>query len=155
MASCHRQNSEPVMLRWMMPLLALVATFVLADTAEAVGPAGQAAARRAARQLPPGLPRKHYKFRTTVAPATPSPYARAVYAPDEPEVLFTPSDGYVRYLPPAVGVAWLPGYPAWSGHWAPPFDYGYQGPWYAGPDINYWNSEPYGYGCGGYGYGDC
>ena len=137
------------MLRWIMPFL--VATFALADTAEAVGPVGQAAARRAARQLPPGLPRANYKFRTTVAPPTPLPQARPAYFADEPEVLFTPSDGYVPYLPPAVGVAWLPGYPAWSGNYGLPFDYDYQGPWYAGPDISYWNRQPYIYGCGLYG----
>jgi hypothetical protein len=146
MAFCHRLISEPVMLRWMMPFL--VAIFALADTAEAVGPAGKSAARRAASQLPPGLPRAHYKFRTTVTPAT--PYVRPVYVADEPEVLFTPSYGYLPYLQPAVGVGWLSGYPAWSGNWGLPFDYDYQGPWYAGPDISYWNRQPY--GCGGYGY---
>jgi len=71
---------------------------------------------------------------------------------DEPEVLFTPSNGYVPYLPPAVGVAWLPDYPAWSGNYGLPFDYDYQGPWYAGPDISYWNRQAYSYGCGRSGY---
>lgn len=141
------------MLRWMMPFL--VAIFALADTAEAVGPAGKSAARRAASQLPPGLPRAHYKFRTTITRATPTPFVRPVYVADEPDVLFTPSYGYVPYLLPAAGVAWLPGYPAWSGNWGLPFDYDYQGPWYAGPDISYWNRQPYGYGCGLYGYGYC
>ena len=113
--------------------------------------------RRAASQLPAGLPRAHYKFRTTIAPATPRPYARPVYVADEPEVLFTPSDGYVPYMPPAVGVAWLPGYRALSGNWGLPFGYDYQSPWYAGPDIGSWNRQPYGYGygCGFYGYGYC
>jgi hypothetical protein len=138
-----------MMLRWMM--LFLVASFAFAGAAEAVGPAGKSAARRAASQLPPGLPRAHYKFRTTVAPATPQRYAHAVDVADEPEALFTPSYGYVRYLPPAVGVAWLPGYPAWPGQYGP-FDYDYPGPWYAGTDINYWNRQPDGYNCGVYGY---
>ena len=82
------------MLRWMMPLL--VATFALGSTAEAAGPSGKAAARRAASQLPLGLPRPYYKFKTTVTRATPSPYGRAIYIA-EPEVLFTPSIGYVPY----------------------------------------------------------
>ena len=141
------------MLRWMMPFL--VASFALAQPAEAVGPAGKAAARRAASQLPPGLPRAHYRFRTTVAPATPALYAPAVDLADEPEVLFTPSYGYVRYLPPAFGVAGWPGYPAWSGYWGLPYDYGYPGSWYAGTDINDWNRQPDGYNCGVYGYGYC
>jgi len=137
------------MLRWMIPFLA--ATFALADTTEAVGPAGRSAARRAASQLPAGLPRAHYKFRTSLTPATPSRSAHPFQVADQPEVLFTPSDGYVPYLPPAVGVAWLPGYPAWPGNYGLPFDYDYQGPWYVGPDISYWNRQPYGYGCGLYG----
>ena len=57
------------MLRWMMPFL--IAMLAIPSTAEAAGPAGKAAARRAASQLPPGLPRANYRFRTTVAPATP------------------------------------------------------------------------------------
>ena len=143
------------MLRWMMPFL--VAMFALAPEAEAAGPSGKAAARRAAKQLPPGLPRPHYKFRTTIAPATPTPYARAVYVADGPEVLFTPWDGYVPYVPPAVDVAWLPGYPAWSGNGGLPIDYDYQAPWYAGPDIGHWNRPPYGHGnaCSRFGYGYC
>jgi hypothetical protein len=136
------------MLRWMM--LFLIATLAIPSTAEAAGPAGKAAARRAASQLPPGLPRANYRFRTTVAPATPLPSAQSLY--DGPDVLFTPSTGYVRYIPPAVGVAWLPAYPAWSGYWGLPVDYQYRGPWYAGP--SYWNGWSYDYGCGLNSYGN-
>jgi len=127
------------MLRWIMPFL--VAMLAIPSTAEAAGPVGKAAGRRAASQLPPGLPRANYKFRTTVAPATPLPSAQSLY--DGPDVLFTPSTGYVRYIPPAVGVAWLP------------VDYQYQGPWYPGP--SYWNGWFYGYGCGidTYGHSYC
>jgi hypothetical protein len=133
-----------MMLRWMIPFL--VASFALATAAEAVGPAGISAARRAARQLPAGLPRPHYRFRTTIAPAAPTPYASPVFVGD-PEVLFTPSDGYVPYLPPAFGIAWLPGYPAWSGYGSPYYDY-YLGPWFGGADSGLGNPP---YGCGGYG----
>ena len=135
------------MLRWVMPCL--IALFAFTPAAEAVGPAGKSAARRAASQLPAGLPRAHYRFRTTIAPAAPWPYASPVYV-GEPEVPFTPSYGYVPYLPPAVGVAWWPGYPAWSGYDGLPFDYNYWGPWYGGADIYPWNQP---YGCGGYGTG--
>jgi hypothetical protein len=137
------------MLRWMMPIV--VATFALTSAAEAVGPAGKSAARRAASQLPTGLPRAHYKFRTTITRAR-----RRLPAPvcgRRAEVLFTPSDGYVRYVPPAVGIEWWPGYPAWSGNWGLPFDYNYPSPWYAGPESIESNLQPYGYGYGcGYGY---
>lgn len=140
------------MLRWMMPFL--IAVLAIPSTAEAAGPTGKAAARRAASQLPPGLPRANYKFRTTIARPAPTPYVRAVYVADEPDVLVTPWNGYVPYVLPAVGVAWSPGYPAWSGNWGLPLDYDYQGPWYAGAEIGYWNRQPYGYGWGlnGYGY---
>jgi hypothetical protein len=147
MASCDRANSELIMLRWMMPFL--VAMFALAPAAEAAGPAGKAAARRAAKQLPPGLPRANYKFRTTIAPPALPPYARAVDVADAPDLLFTPSDEYLPYALPVVGVDWLPEYPAGSGNWGLP--------WYAGPDIGDGNRQPYGYACGvyGYGYGYC
>ena len=124
------------MLRWMMPFL--ITMLAIRPTAEAAGPAGTAAARRAASQLPPGLPRAHYRFRTTVAPV--APYRSAQSLVDGPDVLFTPSIGYVRYIPPAVGVAFLP------------VEYGV--PWYAGPDVTYWNGWSYGYGCGLNSYGN-
>ena len=60
------------MLRWIMPcLVAAFAIGTVADaTAEGGGPAAtpKRAAVRAARQLPPGLPRAPYNYRTTVAP---------------------------------------------------------------------------------------
>lgn len=111
------------MLRWMMTFL--VATFALGFTAEAAGPTGKAAARRAASQLPAGLPRAHYRFKTTVARATPSPYGRVIYVA-EPEVLFTPTIEYV------------------------PYDYTYEAPWYGGPHVGHWNRQPY--ACGAYDY---
>ena len=126
------------MLRWMMPFL--IAVLAIPSTAEAAGPTGKAAARRAASQLPAGLPRPHYKFRTTVAPATPYPSAQSLV--DGPDVMFTPSNGYARYIPPAVGVALLP------------VVYRYRMPWYAGPDVTYWNGWSYGYDCGLNSYGN-
>ena len=46
----------------------------------------------AAGQLPPGLPRTHYKYRTTVAPAAPLYVrrGRAVVVEEEVDVLFSP-----------------------------------------------------------------
>jgi hypothetical protein len=148
MACCGRPNSELTMLRWMMPFL--IAILAIPATAEAAGPAGKAAARRAASQLPPGLPRAKYKFRTTVAPAAPYPSAQSLY--DGPDVMFTPSVGYVRYIRPVAGVVLVPAYPAWPGYSGPSIDY--QGPWYAGRDVTYWNGWPYGYGCGLNSYGN-
>ena len=66
------------MLRWIMPLMAAV---VFAGPVSAAdGPvATKHGAYRAASKLPPGLPRAHYKYRTTVAPAAEN--ARATAAP--------------------------------------------------------------------------
>lgn len=110
------------MLRWMMAFW--VATVALGSAVEAAGPTGKAAARRAASQLPAGLPRAHYRFKTTVARATPSPYGRMIYVA-EPEVLFTPSVEFV------------------------PYNYNYDGPWHGGPYVGPWNRLPY--ACGAYG----
>ena len=127
------------MLRWMM-MPFLVAMFALGSTAEAAGPTGKAAARRAASQLPPGLPRANYKFRTTVAP--PAPYRSAQSLYDGPDVMFTPSPGYARYAPPAVALVPEPVYLPWPGYFGPSVAYEYRLPWSAGP------GGPYGYRCG-------
>ena len=132
------------MLRWMMPFL--VAMLALGSTAEAAGPAGKAAARRAASQLPPGLPRPHYKFRTTVAPATPYPSAQSLV--DGPDVMFTPSPGYVRYAPPAVALVPEPVYVPWPGYFGPSVAYEYRLPRYSGPGGRY------AYRCGVNSYGN-
>jgi hypothetical protein len=129
------------MLYWMMPFLVAMLA-IPATTAEAAGPVGKATARRAANQLPPGLPRASYKFRTTVAP----PSAQAQY--DGPDVMFTPSPGYVRYAPPAVALLPQPVYVPWPGYFGPSVAYEYRLPGYAGP------GDPYGYRCAINTYGD-
>ncbi len=137
--------------RWMMPYLmsGLVAALAAGTASAADGPATtKRAAYRAAQQLPPGLPRAHYKYRTTVAP--PAPYRRGVVVVEEPEVLFTPSSGYIPYIPPVVGTPLLPGSSALPGYYVCAFDYDYQGPYYGGPYVKYWNRLPY--ACGVYGY---
>ena len=130
-----------------MPLIAaLVAAGTSAFAAD--GPVvAKRGAYRAASQLPPGLPRAHYRYRTTVAPPT---YRREVIVADEPEVLFTPSSGYVPYFPPVVGAALLPGSSTLPGYYGRAFDYDYQGPYYGGPYVSYWYRLPY--ACGVYGY---
>jgi hypothetical protein len=133
------------MLRWMLSLL--VALFAIGPAAAADGPVATKRAYRAVQQLPPGLPRAHYKYRTTIAPPA---YPRAVVVVDEPEVLFTPSSGIVPYLPPVVGTPLLPGSSTLPGYYGRAFDYDYQGPYYGGPYVPYWNRLPY--ACGVYGY---
>jgi hypothetical protein len=135
------------MLRWTMPLIAaLVAVGTSASAADAPVVVKRGA-HRAASQLPPGLPRAHYRYRTTVAPPT---YRREVVVVEEAELLFTPSSGYVPYFPPVVGTPLLPGSSALPGYYGRAFDYDYQGPYYGGPYVPYWDRLPY--ACGVYGY---
>ncbi len=136
------------MLRWMMPFLAVMFAFGAAQAADTPAPKG--AAQRAARNLPAGLPRAHYKYRTSVAPAA-VPYGRQVYVEAEPELLFTPSDGSLPYIAPLPGTPILPGSSTIPGYYGRAFSYDYQGPYYGGPGtVSYWNRLPY--ACGVYGY---
>ncbi|WP_225707066.1 hypothetical protein [Bradyrhizobium cenepequi] len=135
----------------MLPLLAAVFATETAVTAD--GPlATKRAAYRAARQLPPGLPHPHYKYRTTV---TSAPYVRRgrqiVVAEQDPDVLFTPA-AVVPYVPFVNGEPILPGSSSLPGYYGNHFSYSYDGPYYGGPYYGgpYWNRLPY--ACGVYGY---
>ena len=90
---------------------------------------------RTAVILPPGLPRPHYNFRTTISYDAPYPYrrsyARPGYVDETAEVLFTPVYAEVPYLPPLIGVPLLAGS-------------------YGGPSVPYWDRLPY--ACGVFGY---
>jgi hypothetical protein len=105
---------KQTMLRWL-----LTALFVMSALDAAFGADQKAVphARRHAKViLPPGLPRPHYDYRTTViyAPAAPAP----VYVEDPP--LLTP--------PPTTPI--LPGSSTLPGYYGRPFDYYYQGAYY-------------------------
>ena len=136
------------MLRWIMPCLVAVFAIGTADAAD--GPtATKRAAVRAARQLPPGLPHAHYRYRTTVAPAA-ARYGRRVYVEDEPEVLFTPV-GVVPFAPLVNGTPWLPGSRTLPGYYGNDHSYSYDGPYYGGLQNGpFWSRLPY--ACGVYGY---
>ena len=116
--------------------------------------AGKRAAVRAASQLPPGLPRAHYNYRTTVAPAAAPLYVRRgralVVEEEDPDVLFTPV-GVVPYAPRVFGTPLLPGSSTLPGYYGTNHSYSYDGPYYGGPSYGpYWNRLPY--ACGVYGY---
>jgi hypothetical protein len=105
--------------------------------------------KRAARNLPAGLPRTHYKYRTSVvygAPAPPPP----VYVEHDPDLLITPAYGPGGYLANLPGTPILPGSTTIPGYYGRAFDYDYQGPYYGGPYVGYWWRLPY--ACGVYGY---
>ena len=102
------------MLRWMMPFL--VAMFAITPAAEAAGPAGKAAARRAASQLPPGLPRAQLQIQDDDRAPRDGTYRSAQsISPTDPTCCSRRRTATCAYIPPVVGVAWPPGYPAWSG----------------------------------------
>ncbi|WP_291842705.1 hypothetical protein [Bradyrhizobium sp.] len=148
------------MLRWMTPFL--LAIFAI-ETAAADGPpaavndspAAKSATVRAAGKLPPGLPRAHYTYRTTVA-SPPAPlYVRRgrtlVVEEEDPDVLFTPV-GVLPFAPRVHGVPLLPGSSTLPGYYGTRHSYSYDGPYYGGPYSGgpFWNRLPY--ACGVYGY---
>lgn len=107
---------------------------------------------RAAAQLPPGLPRAGYRYRTTISPAAPPPPypARAPLPETDEALLITPAYGpeaYTRNLP---GTPLLPGATTIPGYYGRPFSYDYTGPYYGGPYEGYYWRLPY--ACGIYGY---
>lgn len=143
-----------------LTLLLLAGVFVAATPAEAAESAVPAKpesaapakpksrAYSAARQLPPGLPRAGYRYRTTVAPAT--PYRDPVVYETDTDLLITPAygpGGYIANLPDA---PILPGSTTIPGYYGRPFAYDYQGPYYGGPYEGYFWRLPY--ACGVYGY---
>jgi hypothetical protein len=138
------------MLRWTLLLVAGV--FVTATAAEAADNAMPAKpksrAYSAARQLPPGLPRPGYRYRTTVAP--PTPYRDPVVVEGDDSLLITPAYGPGGYLANLPGTPLLPGSTTIPGYYGRPFDYDYQGPYYGGPYVSYYWRLPY--ACGVYGY---
>jgi hypothetical protein len=129
----------------------------VATAKPAASPAGakqaqkQAATRRAAGQLPSGLPRAHYKYRTTVAPgAAPLYVRRGREVVVEEEVLDLPliSGGIKPYAPRISGTPLLPGSSTLPGYYGTTHSYSYDGPYYGSP--SFWNRLPY--ACGVYGY---
>jgi len=113
--------------------------------------ASRRAAVRAASQLPPGLPRTHYNYRTTVAPpAAPPLYVRRGRAlVVEEEVVVAPT-GFIKAYAPRFNTPLLPGSSTLPGYYGTNHSYSYDGPYYGGPYEPYWNRLPY--ACGVYGY---
>ena len=66
----------------------------------------------------------------------------------DPDLLFTPSDGEITLQPPHTPL--LPGSATLPGYYGSNHSYDYQGPYYGGPYVGYWNRLPY--ACGVYGY---
>jgi hypothetical protein len=88
-----------------------------------------------------GLPRPHYDFRTTIS------YRAPILSP---RPYFTPAYAEVPYIPLRTGTPLLPGSSTLPGYYGSPNSYDYQGPYYGGPYVGYWDRLPY--ACGVYGY---
>jgi hypothetical protein len=113
--------------RWATPFL--TACF-------AVGPA-------VAADLPhPSGPGVYYK--------SPPVHGRGVYVEETQDLLFTPTDGSIPYIPPLIRAPLLPGSATLPGYYGLANSYDYPGPYYGGPEVSYWNRLPY--ACGVYGY---
>jgi hypothetical protein len=142
---CWRADEarEPAMLRCATLVLLTMATTGAALAADQI--VVRHGKRDARHQLPAGLPRPHYKYKTTItygAPVAPPP----VYADRDPDVLFTPVVPYVA----VVHAPLLPGSSTLPGYYGSTYSYDYQGPYYGGPYVSYWDRLPY--ACGVYGY---
>ena len=130
----------PAVEQWMNPCVARVS-------------AVYCPAVRAASQLPPGLPRAHYKYRTTVAPAAAPLYVRrgrTVVVEEESLDLPLISGGIKPYAPRLSGTPLLPGSSTLPGYYGTSHSYSYDGPYYGGPYTPYWDRLPY--ACGVFGY---
>jgi hypothetical protein len=116
------------MLRWTMPFLTLfaVGSAVAAD-----------------------LPDARYRSGPGVYYRAPPVHGRTVYV-EEHDLLFTPMDGAIPYIPPLIRAPLLPGSSTLPGYYGSPNSYDYPGPYYGGPEVSYWNRLPY--ACGVYGY---
>jgi hypothetical protein len=115
-------------------------------------PAARRPVVKAARQLPPGLPRAHYSYRTTVASPAPQRYVRRgrTLVIEEPEVDVLTSMTIVPFAPGVNGTPLLPGSSTLPGYYGTDHSYSYDGPYYGGPYEPFWNRLPY--ACGVYGY---
>ena len=113
--------------------------------------AAKRAAVRAASQLPPGLPRAHYNYRTTVTPPAAPLYVRRGRTLVVEEEVFVPIGIIKAYAPRVFGTPLLPGSSTLPGYYGTNHSYSYDGPYYGGPSYGpYWNRLPY--ACGVYGY---
>ena len=113
--------------------------------------AAKRAAVRAASQLPPGLPRAHYNYRTTVTPPAAPLYVRRGRTLVVEEEVFVPIGIIKAYAPRVFGTPLLPGSSTLPGYYGTNHSYSYDGAYYGGPSYGpYWNRLPY--ACGVYGY---
>jgi hypothetical protein len=130
------------MLRFTIALLLVIAAIEPAVSADRAIPrqGSHHGWHRTAVILPPGLPRPHYNFRTTISYGAPYPRL-SVY--ENPRLLYAPDYADIAYIRPRIGAPLLPDY------YGSNYPYEYQGPYYGGPYVSYRDRLPY--PCGVYG----
>ncbi|WGS02297.1 hypothetical protein MTX26_16360 [Bradyrhizobium sp. ISRA443] len=133
------------MLRWILPLAVALSAIPPANAADSLVVTKHATVR-AARQLPPGLPRRHYAYRTTIAPPTYVRRGRQLVVV-EPTVIPLNAEPYIPFVP---GEPLLPGSSSLPGYYGNAHSYSDLGPYYGGAYVDYWDRLPY--ACGIYGY---
>ena len=97
--------------------------------------------------LPAGLPRPHYRFRTTIL-YQPSVPLLSVY--ENPRALYAPDYAEVSYIQPLIRTPSLRRYSTLPGYYGSIRSYDYDGRYYGGAYVDYWDRLPY--ACGFYGY---
>jgi hypothetical protein len=80
----------------------------------------------------------------------PAVYVKAPPVEQDSDVLFTPTDTIVRTIKPFFSGPLLPGRATLPGYYGSSHSYDYQGPYYGGAYVSYWDRLPY--ACGVYGY---
>jgi hypothetical protein len=127
-------------------MLRLTIAFVFAL---AIGGAANAADRAVPRHgwhravmLPAGLPRPHYRFRTTISYDRQPVPRLSVY--ETPAVLYAAGYVDVPDILPVRAPLLLPGY------YGTAYPYSYPGAYHGAPYVPYWDRLPY--ACGVYGY---
>jgi hypothetical protein len=122
------------MLRWMILCCVTLAALDAQAADQMTTPKPK---RHATANLPAGLPRPHYKARTTIVYGAPPP---PVVVERDPDVLIS-----IPTTPLLPGSSTLPGY------YGRAFDYNYQGAYYGGGGyVPYFFREPYACGVTGY-----
>ena len=133
------------MLRWILPLAIALCAISPADAADAPVVV-KSPTVKAARQLPAGLPRRHYVYHTTITGPTYVRRGRQLVVV-EPTVIPLNAEPVVPYIP---GEPLLPGSSSLPGYYGNSRSYSYLGPYYGGAYVDYWDRLPY--ACGVYGY---
>ena len=116
------------------------------------GPASHHVRHRAALMLPAGLPRAHYRFRTTISYRTTyiqesGPRLSSVH--ENPRLLYSPDYAEVSYTRRVVRRPLLRPYSALPAYESV-YSYDDEYPAYGAAYVGYWGPLPY--ACGGYGY---